>query len=348
MFVISTAEMGGAQRVTVHLTDWIMEHTDAAVRIVALSRGRRETYDMERFDFVALSGGRSFLPLRREVQRFTPDVLVTMGVPLAVYTIPATFLTKTKNIVSERNDPEHFAGKTFTRILSRFLMRFAAGYVFQTAQARDFYWRLLKKPYAIIANPLFRPANFPETAFAGERRKEIVSVGRLNKQKNQMLLLEAFAAFSKKHGDYRLVIWGDGPERERLQEFIDDGGIRGAVLAGTTKDVCGEISGASMFVLSSDFEGMPNALIEAMALGLPCISTDCPCGGPRELIRDGENGLLVPVGDRDALLAAMERLSDDGETARRLGEHAFEIREKLDCSLVCGQWFSFFSEAEKR
>lgn len=106
--------------------------------------------------------------------------------------------------------------------------------------------------------------------------------------------------------------------------------------------------GAAMFVLSSDYEGLPNVLIEAMAMGLPVISTDCPSGGPANLIEDGRNGLLVPVGDENALYKAMSSIAESEELASMLGENALKIKEKLDAAVVAERWRNYLGEVAKK
>ena len=158
-------------------------------------------------------------------------------------------------------------------------------------------------------------------------------------------MIEAFAEVHQRHPEYRLVIYGEGPERKLLEELVKRLGLQELCqLPGATNEVLEKIYSVSLFVLPSDFEGMPNALMEAMSLGLPCISTDCPCGGPRELIRDGENGLLVPVGDKAALVTAMEKLINDRDMALRMSKKALEIRNTHSMDAICKRWLEFFRD----
>ena len=164
-------------------------------------------------------------------------------------------------------------------------------------------------------------------------------MGRLNQQKNYPLLLEAFQEFSKKHGDYVLEIYGKGPLEQKVRDQINHLALEDrVVMKGFCANVHEAIREAAFFVMSSDFEGMPNALMEAMALGMPCICTDCPCGGPRMLIRDGENGLLVGVGQTDELAQAMCRLAEEPELAEELGRQATLLRERAGVSAITDQW----------
>ena len=163
-------------------------------------------------------------------------------------------------------------------------------------------------------------------------------------QKNQKMLIEAFSKIHSNYPEYQLVIYGEGKLRHQLQEQIDLLGLQERIsLPGSRSDVLEQIKDASLFVLPSDFEGMPNVLIEAMALGLPCISTDCPCGGPRELIQNGVNGILISVGDVEALACEMSKVLDDSEMSALLGKNAVQIREKLNMEKIGKEWLTFFS-----
>ena len=163
---------------------------------------------------------------------------------------------------------------------------------------------------------------FVKEPYIGKHEKEIVSVGRLNIPKNFPLLIRAFAKISEKHQDYILKIYGQGGLLESLKKLTRELGVEEKVeFPGYVNDIPKVLQKASLFVLSSHYEGMPNALAEAMSLGLPCISTDCPVGGPRFLINEEENGILVPVDDDDALADAIERVLNNEDLKEKLGKN---------------------------
>lgn len=349
IIVISTPELGGAQRVAINIAKWIGSNTNHTALLVAIGTTSRNSYDFSDLDFISLKKKNKVLGLRDIINERQPDLLLTMGVPLCLYTIPACIGTGVKHIVSERNDPVHFAGKWIVKYISRGLMRFADGFVFQTRDAQGFYGDKIAKRSVIIHNPLFSMNDMPSERYKGKRRKVIVSVGRLNIQKNQHLLINAFANIHREYPEFRLIIYGEGPEREALEKCIKNNGMQDYVsLPGSTNKVFEYLYDAYLFVLPSDFEGMPNALLEAMALGLPCISTNCPCGGPSELITSGANGLLVPVGDQKALETAIIRCISNPSEANRLGNDAFIIRETHDVNVICQQWMSYFESIINR
>jgi glycosyltransferase involved in cell wall biosynthesis len=343
LIVIDTPGRGGAERVSFTLASWLDTHDDIHATIVALNESKKLSYPTEGIDYVNLNSRNVIWGIRKTVKQRNTDVVLTMTVPLCIYTVPALSGLNVKHVVSERNSPAHFAGKWTTKVMSRWLLKQADGFVFQTKQARDYYGGRIADRSVIIHNPICEmPDNLFKPVF--ERRKVIVSVGRLNKQKNHAMLIKAFADVFKEYPDYTLRIYGDGKERENLVELIRTLGLTDKViLAGTQSDVHKEIVDAAMFVMSSDFEGMPNALMEAMALGIPCISTDCPCGGPAELIENGKNGILVPVGDINAMTKSMKSILCDHNSAELLGREASLIKETHSADLICKMWLDYFN-----
>lgn len=344
--------LGGTQRVTFNLIQWLNNNTDVSVHLIisSICEKGKEIYDLSDIPHSYATGTslQRIKKTRRILKELKPDVLVTMDTPGAMFDVPACVGLGIKHIISERNDPSHFAGSTITRILSRLLMRKADGYVFQTKGAQTFYGGAIAKRSVIIPNPLLDLRNMPSLQYQGVDSKTIVTTGRLNKQKNHSLLVRAFKQIITKGRKYRLVIYGDGPERANDETLIKTLGLEDLVqMPGTINDVPSAIYKASVYVLSSDFEGMPNALMEAMALGLPCVSTDCPCGGPKELIQNKKNGILVPPGDENALAQALEYMIDNPKEAKEMGNEAMKIRESLNQNAICTLWYNYINDMTK-
>ena len=343
VIVIGKAGLGGSERVALNLSKWFNQQERTHATVLALSKPTYNKYNLDGYDFVELHSKIPIWTLRKFVKQYKPDIVLSMGVPLCIFTVPALVGIKLKHVVSERNSPANFAGTTATRIVARLLMRFADGYVFQTKEAQEFYGGDIAKHSVIIHNPLFQ---FSEANPINRQLiyDEIVSVGRLNKQKNQKLIIEAFASVCHEFPSFVLKIYGDGPERENLQNLVNSMNLQKRVsLPGTTTDIFDKIKTASLFILSSNFEGMPNALMEAMSLGLPCISTDCPCGGPHEIIQDGVNGMLIPVDDKKALVKSLRRMLSNLELRNKIGSNAMQIRHTHSMDLICNQWYKYFS-----
>ena len=196
--------------------------------------------------------------------------------------MPALKGSKAKIIVSERNDPRNFQGKTITKLVSRYLMSKADGFVFQTNDACDFY-KKYKDRSVVIPNPVADVPVILERLPNEQRDKVIVTAGRLVPQKNHEMLIKAFGKIAYRFPEYKLIIYGEGELKEKLQLLSRDLSMGDRVVfPGSVNDLHEKIKNAELFVLSSDFEGMPNALMEAMAMGITCISTDY-CGGPRDI-----------------------------------------------------------------
>ena len=236
-------------------------------------------------------------------------------------------------VVGIRSNPARELQGRFFKPLSFFMFRFAAGIIMQTTAGVEFLPGYLKKKAVVMPNSI-------DGAFIGnicekERKPEIVIVGRIDKNKNQKMVLEAFDEIKDKYPEWSLHLYGDGESKEELENQYRDDRI---VFHGQVSGVKDYIKDSSVFVLPSKQEGMPNALIEAMALGLACISTDCPCGGPADLIRQDENGILIPVDDEKELKKQLERLMSDADLRDRLGKEATKIAEVLSPDIVNIKW----------
>lgn len=245
---------------------------------------------------------------------------------------------KTKFVISERMDPYTNTGKSDQ--IRRKLFCYADGIVFQTKEAKRYFNNKLDIPFSIIPNPVI--VNFEDKEIV-KRNNEIVFVGRLAiKQKRQDLLLEAFSQIVKSFSEIRLVIYGDGEDQEKIYEIIEKKKLESkVVLAGVTNDVYGAIHEARLYVMTSDFEGVPNSLIEAMSMGVPVISTDCSPGGARSLIDNYKNGILIPNNNVDALVEAMTYMLNHPYEAELMGIEAKKIRSKYSEDKVFQMWRKF-------
>ena len=279
----------------------------------------------------------------REKLRREPDTAVIAFLQPA---IPIVMLAArglpNRVVFSERCDADRLMKKRYGRKFIEKYYRRADGAVFQSVYARDAYPAAVAGKGVVIFNPL-KPGLPPP--YKGERDKRVVTFCRISKQKNLPLLIAAFESFYRKHPEYTLEIIGDSPNEEGRQVEAEIGkqiaaaGLQDAVrLLPFCSDVHGKILSAAMYVNSSDFEGMSNAMLEAMAIGLPCVCTDCPAGGARTAIKNEENGLLVPMNDPDALFAAMNRLAEDPAFSLKLSQNAAEFREELMLDKISEKW----------
>lgn len=344
---VDSLRRDGAERVSVNLAKYLTAHGVCCTLVT--ERVADFEYDcpegVERIS-LGVHGNKyahylgNVVKFRRILKDLKPDMLLVMDTPGCLLAIPAARGLGLKSVVSERNDPTHFPGKAIVARVARYLMSKADGFVFQTEDAADFYNNFAKDRCAVIPNPLF-VADLP-TPIEGEREHEIVAAGRLTSQKNQELLINAFSCVHPDFPGWTLRIYGEGELRETLEKQIEKLKLGGNVaLPGNKPDLLDRIKTASVFVMPSDFEGMPNALLEAMSLGLACISTDCPIGGPRAVIESGQNGILTKVGDIGELEAALRMLLEDEEKRRKLAQSAVGIRKRLDSDVICRQWQNY-------
>ncbi len=274
------------------------------------------------------------------------DVVISFLTNANIETILAAYALKVPVIISERNNPFVDPKGKIYRILRTMTYPMAEGYVFQTPDAQAFFSKSIQKKSLVIMNPI--NPELPE-AYVGEREKRIVNVGRLVTQKNQKMFIDAFCEFYTAHPDYIAEIYGDGPMEQELSAYIQSKGMQDKIfLRGFTTDVISKIEKASMFVMSSDYEGMSNALIEAVGMGVPCISTDHPIGGARMTIEDGVSGFLVPVGDGHAMAERMSQIADDAELAHRFSKKGLRLRNTLSIDVIADTWLQYIETVINR
>lgn len=326
LVMISSLSGGGAERVACKLATALSEkHT---VSMMFFAPAKVEPYYVAP-DVKLIDGSINVLrpahtipaKIRRRLLFKTRGVILPLRAHLLDHVQTTISLLETPNkanalfggkrkVLCERNDPQQKSKSYYIR--ARFNYWLADYVVFQSRKVQEEFSKAIQRKSCIIPNPVSVTCH----ARTASSRK-IVTAGRLHPQKNHAMLIRAFAAFHATHPLHTLHIFGDGKLKEDLLALVESLGLQHAVFfEGFCDDVHAAISDAEMFVLSSDYEGMSNALIEAMMMGLPCISTTCT--GSDELITDGEDGLLVPVGSTDDLCQAMTRLADDAELRARL------------------------------
>lgn len=288
--------------------------------------------------------------LRRFMKKEKPDVVVAFTRGVLYRALAAGIGTGIPVVISVRTDPVGHYDKKADKLRIPLLFPHAAGCVFQTEGAKAFFAPYLQENSRIILNPLNpKYVGVPEPAV---RTKDVVQSGRLVDFKNQPMLIRAFLKVHEKHPDYTLKIYGpdskDGT-KEILESIIHENHAEDFVkLMGGSNTLEKDLADAALYAFSSDWEGLPNALMEAMALGLPVVSTDCPCGGPKTLIEDGVNGLLVPIMDEKAMTDGILRLIENRELAERLGREARRISERANEDAVFEQWQTYLQECCKK
>ena len=350
---ISSLNKGGSERVLVNLAEYFYSR-GYSVTIVTqyklaneyeISDGIRRVYSEITKEEVGKSriGNciKRFRKLRNIWKQERPDLILSfIGKNNMMAILTSRFLS-IPTVVSVRGEPkeEYYSG--FLRLAAEVLFPLADGIVLQTTGSKEFFGRAVQKKAVILPNSL-NPA-FMREIYEGERDKQIVAVGRVDANKNHIMIIRAFAALADCYPEYELVIYGEGELRQSLLQQVKEMGLQDRIhLPGSISDVAGALYKASAFVLASNSEGMPNTLIEAMALGVPSISTDCPCGGPRDLIEDGENGILTELDNWKRLEENLQKVISDKEFAKKLSKNASKIQEKLNPDLINQKWEEYF------
>lgn len=352
VFHLNCLEQGGAERVVTNLanqfaaagyeviiaTEWYGENefqTDERVRRVhvGLRDGDEKKHRLIQF-YLRVKYLKKFL------KREKPDILIPFARKALYRGLMAAYFTRIPVLISIRTDPAGHYEERSDKIQIPLLFPRADGCVFQTEGARNFFAPRLQENSRIILNPINpKYIGVPEPAV---RTKTVVQSGRLVDFKNQPMLIRAFVEVHKKHPDYDLKIYGgdsfDGT-KEILEKIIEENQAQSYIkLMGASDSLEKELADAALFAFTSDWEGLPNALMEAMALGLPIVATDCPCGGPRTIMTHEKDGLLIPIKDQKALEDAVNRLIEDPALAARLGREARKIAERANGQAVYEQW----------
>ena len=281
---------------------------------------------------------RTLAKTRARITSLQPDFVLSIGYQFNVLAIMATWLTGIPVFVSDRSDPK-VRLPLITRIGRKLLYRYAKGVIAQTESAKRAIERDAKNRNVVaIRNPLKEINVYDEVS----RERIILNIGRLVKDKGQEHLLDVFAELDAP--SWRLVILGEGPLRKMLMERACSLGIREKVdFPGAIEDIDIWLARASIFVLPSLSEGFPNALSEAMAAGIACVSFDCD-SGPRDMIVDGTNGFLIPVGDNQKLRTAITLLLNDPGLREELGTNAREIRTRLNKENTTWRYLDFCAQ----
>lgn len=369
LFFVSSLNAGGAERVATTLTNawagrgddvilvptYLTKHAsfyplDSAVRQLWLTdcpgRGLRR----------ALPGLGKWLAIRKLIRTTRPDVVVSFLTNVNVNVLIAAAGLSVPVIVSERTNPAYSrsAGGVL-RLLRRLTYWRARVVVLQTqASVAPFRTRVPGlRDVAVVPNPLPPGLSVDCSVSTAERlpdsaagRRHIAAMGRLVNLKQFDVLIDAFSQLAITYPKWDLMIWGDGPLREALTHKIDSVGLQGrVVLGGSTQQPWQVLSRADVFAMTSRVEGFPNVLLEAMALGLPCVALDCP-SGPAELSRNGQDALLVPLNEPDALVGALGRLMADPEYRQQLGRRAaLSVRQRYGLAQILTQWDDVFALA---
>lgn len=350
-FFIEHISNGGAERVLSYLANMFSKHNHYCILVTTLKKENEYPIDKNVVRYITEKNGyhgnqfiarfRRLYRLREILKREDPDYLISFLNSALYHGVITTRGLRTKSIISVRNDPNYDYQSLLSRIIAKLILPLSEGAVFQTKEAQQWFPMRLQKKSTIILNPVgsvfFNTSSNPDGNI-------VVAVGRLNYQKNFHFLIDSFSVFLTNHSDWVLKIYGDGELREQLNEEIKRKKLENNVyLCGRTNNIASVISKAKIFVLTSDFEGVPNALMEAMAIGLPCISSNCPCGGPKMLIQDGVNGFLYEMRNKIDFLERLKLLADNPNLCNTIGEEAKRRSVSFNEERIYEQWNSYIN-----
>lgn len=274
--------------------------------------------------------------IRMIVKKEKIDTIIAFSHYHAMRAVIACIGLNVKIIGSERNDPAQLKNRKLINFARNILYRRLDCLVCQTKDAKEYFPKKIQRKAEVILNPISE--NLPKP-YIGEREKKIVSFSRFEQQKNIPMLIEAFSKIHSKYPDYILELYGEGSEKNNIIKLVENKGLSDVVkICEFTQNIHEKVLKSSMFVLASNYEGLSNSMLEAMAIGIPTIVTDCPCGGARMVIKNRENGILVPVGNVDKLVENMKELIENKELALKLEQNSIKIREELAPNKIVKLW----------
>lgn len=264
------------------------------------------------------------------------DLILCMGLTINILTLFYKFFFKnTIVIISERNDPNRIKNPIVVKIRNH-LYRSADLLVCQTSDSKKYYQANGVKKIAIIANPVNEKLPLWDLKDA---EHIVVNFCRLEPQKNLKLLIDAFSEFRKKHKSFKLRIFGDGSQKQMLEHYITSKDLNSCIeILPFSKDIHHVVKKCYMFVSSSDYEGMSNSMLEALAMGVPSVITDCPIGGAHDIVENNYNGILVPCRNIEMMVQGMTKIADDDKLAQLLSKNAMNVRKKLNLNSIILLW----------
>ncbi len=345
-FYISNLAKGGAERVCINLAEYFYS-SGYEVAIITSYKSNEEYNLSSKIRRILLnetyySGNiiyRNIIlikKLRKIIKSDKPDIIISFMAESNLRLLLSTIGLDTKRIVSVRNDPDKEYNGLIGRIVGKLILPTADGCVFQTEQAKNWFPKKLRDKSAVIKNPV------REEVFHIKRNPvhaRIINIGRLEEQKNQKMLINSFEVVLKKYPKAELLIYGEGALRDELKKIIASKRLNKNIkLCGYFNGIDSTLSKADIFILSSDYEGLPNALMEALSAGVPSISTDCPCGGPKSLIVNGVNGILVPTNDESKLAQAIIDLLSDDSKKENLSKNAKKFSKEYRTEIINNEW----------
>lgn len=344
--VIPTLKQGGAERIISELANHF-SNNGAEVHLILLANAEdfyliNHNVHIHRLGFVnegkikkIISELQVFIKLRKLLKEHRPDAVLSFMDKYNVFTILASRFLDLRVFVSDRSNPNLKLSRSLSA-LKKLTYRHATGIIAQTSLAKDILEHFTgNKNIRVIPNPVKEVQLYPDLV----RENIIINVGRLVPEKGQKYLLQAFSNLNL--DDWKLVVLGDGPLRPELEKQVLELGLEGKVIMpGSVNNIDEWLAKAKVFAFSSISEGFPNALVEAMAAGLPCVSFDCDIG-PRDIIEHGVNGFLVEEKNVDELANKLFILISKTEQANKIAFNAMNVRNTYNTRFIVNKYLQF-------
>jgi len=355
VFIISSLTSGGAERVVTTLANELVQNFD--VKIIQLYKSQpfyklnkkikldycRESFDPNFNIYKSITN--HFFMVRKIYKILRQDSDITIGFTTTsnIYTVIASRLLKKPCIISERNNPRYNINNKYWNYIRKKTYPFASKIIIQTEDIKQYYLKTIENDkLKILSNPIDPELSKHLNNNVFQKENIVLNVGRLNKQKNQELLIKAFSNIP--HIGWKLLIAGEGNQREFYQKTINELNEQENIrLLGRISSIQNEYSKAKVFAFTSNYEGFPNALIEAMYYGLPCVSTDCPTG-PSELIEHNKNGFLIPMNNQKILEEKLIKLMTDETLRKTFGDNAKIRTRDFEASNIADEWSKLITE----
>lgn len=358
VFVVNTLAIGGAAKIVTFVANIAVElfnnvyilvydekgsihKLNQNIKVINLHLNQSKNKRPSSFISVIIQRFQWIRAIRHEIKTLQPDVIMPFITDVIIDTYLAMIGYNALYLAAERGDPTSYPIKW--KILSKLIYPLYKSIVFQTEGAKQTSSSSTQRKATIIKNPFLSEIEYSEP-FQGEREKYIVSAGRFVPEKGFSDLIKAFKTIHTKFPNYKLLIYGEGYLKSDLESLVYKLNlVKSVELRGYEKNISEIIYKKEVFVLSSVSEGIPNMLIEAMSLGIPVVSTNCKPGGAASLIRNGENGIIVPISNPHKLAEAIEHIIINKEYASKLGQEAFKIKEELNSTNITKEWINYFN-----
>lgn len=352
-FYISSLSGGGAEKVLITIAKAFAEKGDD-ISIISLEKRPQfyhipdniKLYKHDNTQKGKLASLYDFINIRRHLRKSGADVSISFLSRCNLIVLVASLFSKRRIVVCDRNNPMKEHSKKYFYLSNIIYMR-ANRLVVQTNQIKSYYLKKIQARTTVIENPIDTANLQAQIEKIPEREKTIISVGRLEPQKDFKTLIRAFSRISAQYKDWRVKIFGCGDMYDELQKYINNLNLQEQVLlCGRTTRPYYEMMRGSIFVLSSYYEGFPNVLCEAMYAGDLCISSDC-VSGPRELIDNGENGWLFQIEDDKKLAELLESCILNEQNMTEIRDNAQKTVKRLFLNNNIEVWYKMINTVLK-